>query len=127
LTLDVASVESVDAAIVAALARFGRLDAVVNNAGHGMQGDTENAPEEDARRLLDTNYWGTVRVTKHAVRVMREENPKTGAQGGVIINVTSMGGRIAFPGNAYYHSSKFAVEGFTESLNKELRPEWNSE
>lgn len=56
----------------------------------------------------------------------REENPKTGQQGGVIMNVSSMGGFIGFPGSAYYHTSKFAVEGFTESVQKEMRPEWNS-
>ena len=119
------STESVDAAIAAALAKWGRLDVVVNNAGYTLQGDTENAPEEDARRVVETDYWGTVRVTKHAMRILREENAKTGPQGGVIMNVTSMGGRIAFPGNAFYHSSKFAVEGFTEAVSKEVSPAWN--
>ncbi len=128
LALDVTSTESVDGAVAAALAKWGRLDVVVNNAGYTLQGDTENANEEDARRVVETDYWGTVRVTKHAMRILREENGKAGAggrQGGVIMNVTSMGGRLAFPGNAFYHSSKFAVEGFTEAVSKEVRPAWD--
>lgn len=55
---------------------------------------------------------------------MREVNPTTGQQGGVVLNVTSMGGRAAFPGNAFYHASKFAVEGFTESVAREVKPGW---
>ncbi|OIW28242.1 NAD(P)-binding protein [Coniochaeta ligniaria NRRL 30616] len=124
--LDVTSQTSVDAAIAAALQRFGRLDVVVNNAGYTLYGDAENASDEDARKCVETDFWGMVRVSKHALRILREENPKTGQQGGVILNVSSMGGRIAFPGNAFYHASKFAMEGFTEALSKEVRPEWNS-
>lgn len=124
--LDVTSRQSIDDAVAAALARFGRLDVVVNNAGYALSGDTENATDEDARRLVDTNFWGTVDLTKHAMRVMREENARDGGmQGGVVLNVTSLGGRIAMAGNAFYHASKFAVEGFTEAVAREVRPEWN--
>ncbi|KAH8911577.1 NAD(P)-binding protein [Coniochaeta sp. PMI_546] len=123
--LDVTSQASVDAAIAATLAKFGRLDVVVNNAGYTLYGDAENASDDDARKCVETDFWGMVKITKHALRIMREENPKTGQQGGLIMNVSSMGGRIAFPGNAFYHASKFAMEGFTEALSKEVRPEWN--
>lgn len=58
---------------------------------------------------------------------MRETNPLSGPQGGVVVQISSMGGFMGFAGNAWYHASKFAVEGFTESLNREVRPEWNSE
>lgn len=60
------------------------------------------------------------------MRIMREDNARSGQQGGVIMQITSMGGFMGFPGNAWYHASKFAVEGFTESVNREVRPEWNS-
>ncbi|KAK3301870.1 short-chain dehydrogenase [Chaetomium strumarium] len=127
LRVDVASKQSVDDAVAAALAHFARLDVVVNNAGYSLRGDTENAPEEAARHQLETMFWGTVRLTRHAMRIMREVNPAApgGQQGGVVVNVSSMGGRAAFPGNAFYHAAKFAVEGFTESVAREVRPEWN--
>jgi NAD(P)-dependent dehydrogenase (short-subunit alcohol dehydrogenase family) len=121
LALDVTSQASVDAAVATALQTFGRLDVVVNNAGYGLQGDTENATEEQERRQMETLFWGTARITKHAMRVMRENG------GGLVMNVTSVGGFAGLPGNALYHAGKFAVEGFTESVAKEVRPEWNSE
>lgn len=58
---------------------------------------------------------------------MREVNPLSGQRGGVVLQITSMGGFVGFPGSAYYHAAKFAVEGFTESVSREVRPEWNSE
>ncbi|KAK4234082.1 hypothetical protein C8A03DRAFT_18951 [Achaetomium macrosporum] len=125
LSVDVTSNQSVDDAVAAALKRFARLDVVVNNAGYSLRGDTENAQEEAARHQLETMFWGTVRLTRHAMRIMREVNPTTGQQGGVVVNVSSMGGRAAYPGNAFYHAAKFAIEGFTESVAKEVRPEWN--
>lgn len=125
LIVDVTSRKSIDDAVASALSRFGRLDVVVNNAGYSLRGDTENATEQAARHLVETMFWGTVHLTRHAMRVMREVNPQNGARGGVVLNVSSMGGRVAFPGNAFYHAAKFAVEGFTESVSKEVRPEWN--
>ncbi|GKT44295.1 putative oxidoreductase [Colletotrichum spaethianum] len=128
--LDVNSAESIKAAFDSAVATFGRIDVVVNNAGYGLMGDTEsfvtNAEDMDkARKIVDTNFWGTAQVSAHAVRVFRDENPKSGQVGGVVLNVTSIGGFAGFPGSAFYHASKFAVEGYTESLSKEMRPEWN--
>ena len=124
--MDVTSRQSIDVAVDEALARFGRLDVVVNNAGYSLRGDTENATEDAARHLMDTMFWGTVRLTQHAMRVMREVNPGNGPKGGLVLNISSMGGRLAFPGNAFYHAGKFAIEGFTESVSKEVRPEWNT-
>lgn len=69
--------------------------------------------------------WGAVEVTKRALGVMRDENPKTGQRGGVILFVSSMGGFVTTPGSAYYHASKFAMEGFAESVAKELHTSWN--
>jgi NAD(P)-dependent dehydrogenase (short-subunit alcohol dehydrogenase family) len=125
LIVEATSRSTIDDAVSAALSAFGRLDVVVNNAGYSLRGDTENASEEAARHLVETMFWGTVHLTRHAMRVMREVNPQNGTQGGVVLNVSSMGGRVAFPGNAFYHAAKFAVEGFTESVAKEVRPEWN--
>jgi len=126
VTLDVTSVSSINGAVAAALEAFGRIDVLVNNAGYSVMGDTESTTEEQARRVVETDFWGTSKLTIHAMRVMREENPKTGQQGGVVMNVTSAGGFIGFPGSAYYNASKFAVEGFTESVSREVRPDWNS-
>ncbi|KAF7872060.1 uncharacterized protein EAF02_009165 [Botrytis sinoallii] len=128
--LDVNSAESIQAAFDSAIAKFGRIDVVVNNAGYGLMGDTEsfvtNAEEMDkARKIVETNFWGTAQVSAHAVRVFRDENPKSGQIGGVVLNVTSIGGFAGFPGSGFYHASKFAVEGYTEALSKEMRPEWN--
>jgi NAD(P)-dependent dehydrogenase (short-subunit alcohol dehydrogenase family) len=129
--LDVTSAESIKAAIDSAVAKFGRIDVVVNNAGYGLMGDTEsfvmNAEDHDkARKVVETNFWGTAQVCAHAVRVFRDVNPKSGQIGGVVLNVTSIGGFAGFPGSAFYHASKFAVEGYTESMSKEVRADWNS-
>lgn len=127
--LDVTSEDSIDAAVNTALSKFGRIDVLVNNAGYALQGDTESALLPDgqaqARKVVETNFWGTARLSLHAIRIFRDENPKGGQQGGVVLNVTSLGGFAGFPGTAFYHAGKFAVEGFTESISKEVRPEWN--
>ncbi|KAI0115680.1 hypothetical protein GGR51DRAFT_503751 [Nemania sp. FL0031] len=111
------------------MAKFGRIDVMVNNAGYGLMGDTESMLQPEglakARKVVETHLWGSLRLTMHAVRVFRDENPKTGQQGGVVLNVTSLGGFAGFPGTAFYHAAKFGVEGFTESVSKEVRPEWN--
>ena len=129
VSLDVTSEKSISAAIDSALSKFGRIDVLVNNAGYGLMGDTESAlqPEDQAkaRKLVETDFWGTATLSLHAIRVFRDENPKNGQQGGVVLNVTSLGGFAGFPGYGFYHAAKFAVEGFTESIAKEVRPEWN--
>lgn len=121
------SISSIDAALQATLDKFGRIDIVVNNAGYVLAGDTEAASDEEARAVMDTNFWGMVNVTKRCLRIMREENPKNGQQGGVIMNVSYVEGQMVRPGQAFYHASKFAIDGWTESVFKELPAEWNSE
>ncbi|KAI1800832.1 NAD(P)-binding protein [Daldinia bambusicola] len=127
LSLDVTSIPSINAAFDATLARYARVDVVVNNAGYNLMGDIESSPSGNAgaRALMDTNFWGAVDVSKRALPIFRDVNPKTGQRGGVIINVSSLGGYLGSPGNAFYHASKFALEGFAESLAKEVLPEWN--
>lgn len=118
---------AIDAALEATLHKFGRIDVVVNNAGYTLYGHTEGAGDREARAVLDTNFWGMVDVTKRCLRIMREENPKSGQRGGVVLNVSSMGGYAGYQGQAFYHASKFAMEGWTESVAKELPSECNSE
>ncbi|KAI1099520.1 short-chain dehydrogenase [Jackrogersella minutella] len=125
LELDVASISSIDAALQGTLEKFGRIDIVVNNAGYTLAGDTEAAGDEEARAVMDTNFWGMVNISKRCLRIMREENFKNGQQGGVIMNVSSMGGYTGYPGQAFYHASKFAMEGWTESVAKEVPSIWN--
>ncbi|KAI0399802.1 NAD(P)-binding protein [Xylaria palmicola] len=124
LALDVSSRASVEAAFRAAAAHFGpgfRLDVVVNNAGYELAGDTEAATEAEMHAQLETNFFGTVRVATHAASVMRGQAPS----GGLIFNMSSLAGVAAFPGQSFYHASKFAVEGWSESFARELHPDWN--
>jgi NADP-dependent 3-hydroxy acid dehydrogenase YdfG len=128
LKLDVTSIPSIEAALTETLAHFQRIDVVVNNAGYTLVGDTEAAGDAEARILLDTNFWGCVDVTKRALGIMRDENAKNdGQRGGVILNISSMGGWLGFPACSFYHASKFAMEGWTEAVAKELPGDWNSE
>ncbi|KAK2036059.1 NAD(P)-binding protein [Colletotrichum somersetense] len=127
LPLDVTSAESVDAAFAAAEAHFGggtgfHLDVVVNNAGYSLSGDTESATEEEAHREMETLFFGTARVTTRAVGNMRRSADH---RGGVVFNVSSLAGQCGFPGHAYYHAGKWAVEGWTESVAREMHPQWN--
>jgi NAD(P)-dependent dehydrogenase (short-subunit alcohol dehydrogenase family) len=125
LALDVTSETSVKAALAATVAKWGRIDVVVNNAGYGLMADTETVELSKARNMMDANFWGAVLITQLALPILRETNAENGGQrGGVILQVTSMGGRIAFPGNAFYHASKFALEGFTEAIAKEMPESW---
>ncbi|KFY26652.1 hypothetical protein V493_03959 [Pseudogymnoascus sp. VKM F-4281 (FW-2241)] len=127
LALDVTSTSSIEAALSETLIKFGRIDVVVNNAGYTLVGDTEAAGDEESRALFDTNFWGMVDVTKKALEIMRDQNAiGDGQQGGVVLNVSSMGGFMGFPGSSFYHASKFAMEGWTEAVAKELPVEWNS-
>ncbi|KAI9740061.1 MAG: hypothetical protein M1818_004812 [Claussenomyces sp. TS43310] len=127
LALDVTSVSSVDAAFAAAAKHFGNdfhLDVVVNNAGYSLSGDTEAATEEEMHQEMETLFFGTARVTVRAIEVMRQAKDH---RGGLIFNISSVAGLCAFPGHAYYHAGKFAVEGFSESVAREMHPDWNSE
>lgn len=111
LELDVTSLPSIADALCLTLEKFGRIDVVVNNAGYTLAGDTEGAQDDESRAVFDTNFWGMVDVTKKALGIFRDENPQTGQQGGVIVNVSSVGGWFGFPGQSFYHASKLAMEG----------------
>lgn len=137
LPLDVTSPESVNAAFTAATEHFSKtenggrfyLDVVVNNAGYSLSGDTESATEEETHREMETLFFGTARVTTRAIEAMRQpaKQGKGGeVRGGVIFNISSLAGLCAFAGHAYYHAGKFAVEGFSESVAREVHPDWGS-
>ncbi|KAJ5769167.1 NAD(P)-binding protein [Penicillium odoratum] len=121
--LDVTCPEDITSVIAEALDKFQQIKVVINNAGYGLLGDMEAISNSDARHQLETNFWGPVYITREALRVFREINPK--GQGGTIVQISSIGGSMTAPGHSFYHASKFALEGFTKSVAQELRPEWN--
>lgn len=116
LRMDVDDDESVRAGVAEVLARHGRIDAVVAAAGWGLAGAVEHTPIERAKAQIETNFWGAVRVTQAALPAMR-------AQGsGRLVLVSSIGGVVALPFQAYYSASKFALEGWAEALAYEVEP-----
>ena len=114
--LDVMEAASIQAAIRQAIADFGGIDVVVNNAGYGAVGVFEAATTEQIQRQFDTNVFGVMNVIREVLPHFRSK------RNGTIINVTSMGGLITFPIYSVYHGTKWAVEGFSEALQYELRP-----
>lgn len=116
LPLDVTRSETIQKAIQDGIKHFGDIDVLVNNAGYGLVGPFEGASEEQIRRQFDTNVFGAMDVIRNILPHFRK-NKK-----GNIVNVASMGGRITFPLYSLYHATKWALEGFTESLQYELKP-----
>jgi NAD(P)-dependent dehydrogenase (short-subunit alcohol dehydrogenase family) len=115
-SLDVADEEAAKSAVQAAVEAFGRLDVVVNNAGYGDIAPFEQLSPERFKALIDTNFYGVVFMTRAALPIMRKQ------RSGCILQISSVGGRLARPGNAGYHAAKWAVGGFTESLAQEVAP-----
>lgn len=116
LELDVTKPASAKAAVAAAVARFGRLDVVINNAGYGIVGAVEETPEAELRAQMETNFFGAVNVIQAALPQLRAQ------KGGAIVNISSMGGIMSFAGFGAYSASKFAMEGLSEALAEEVRP-----
>jgi NAD(P)-dependent dehydrogenase (short-subunit alcohol dehydrogenase family) len=108
--LDVTKPEEARAAIDAAVKEFGRVDVLVNNAGYGLIGAIEEPSDEQIRQQFETNVFGVINVLRAALPVLREQ------KGGHILNLSSVGGFVAFPSSGYYTGSKFAVEAFSEAL-----------
>jgi len=122
LKLDVTKADEVAHAFAKAEEAFGRIDVVFNNAGYGVVGEIEGTPDEVARAIFDTNFWGAVYVSKEAVRCFREVNKPAG---GRLLQVSSLSGVEGRPILGFYVASKFALEGLSESLASEVDPEWN--
>ncbi|TND10468.1 MAG: short-chain dehydrogenase/reductase SDR [Bacteroidetes bacterium] len=113
--LDVTDEQSIQQAVAETITHFGKIDAIVNNAGYGAVGIFEAATAEQVRRQFDTNVFGIMNVIRGILPHFRER------KNGTIINISSMGGRITFPLYSVYHGTKWAVEGFSEALQFELR------
>jgi NAD(P)-dependent dehydrogenase (short-subunit alcohol dehydrogenase family) len=116
LDLDVDDLGQIDAAVKAALARFGRIDVLVDNAGYGYQSSVEEGDDKAIRAQFDTNVFGLFAMTRAVLPVMRAQ------KSGHILNISSVAGMVGFASSAYYAASKFAVEGFSDSLLAEVGP-----
>ena len=114
--LDVTDSGSIKTAVEEGLKRFGKIDALLNNAGYGAYGPLEAFPMEKVRRQFDTNVIGLIEVTKAVLPLFRAQ------KAGTILNVSSVGGKITMPLGALYHGTKFAIEGLSEALHYELEP-----
>lgn len=112
--LDVLDPASIDNAIAEGIQKFGKIDVVVNNAGYGAFGPIEAFPRENIIRQFNTNVIGLLDVTRSVLPHFRSN------KSGVIVNISSIGGKMAFPLGTLYHGTKFAVEGISEALSYEL-------
>jgi NAD(P)-dependent dehydrogenase (short-subunit alcohol dehydrogenase family) len=116
LTLDVTSPLDAETTIEAAIARFGRIDVLINNAGFGMVGAIEETPMAEFRALMETMFFGAMSVTQAALPLLRAQ------KSGAIVNVSSAGGQVSVAGFGAYSAAKFALEGASEALAQELAP-----
>lgn len=114
--LDVTDMEAIEPAVAGIEGTIGPVDVLINNAGYGHEGTLEESPIEEMRRQFEVNVFGAVGMMKAVLPFMRRR------RAGHIINITSMGGFITMPGIAYYCGSKFALEGISEVLAKEVKP-----
>lgn len=116
LALDVTVPAQISAAVEATLQRFGRIDVLVNNAGIGYFGAIEESEEEEIRRMFEINFFGLAHMTNAVLPVMRKQ------RSGHILNVASIGGLRSFPAVGFYNATKYAVDGLSEALYKEVAP-----
>jgi NAD(P)-dependent dehydrogenase (short-subunit alcohol dehydrogenase family) len=116
LPLDVTERAQIDAAVASATEHFGRIDVLVNNAGYGYLAAIEEGEDAAVRDMFETNVFGLVDMTKAVLPLMRKQHS------GLIVNVSSIGGLTSFAATGFYHGTKYAVEGISESLALEVRP-----
>ena len=114
LALDVTSEESMTTAVKTVLDEAGRIDALVNNAGYSQSGAAETLDLDDVRRQFETNVFGLLRMSQLVLPAMREQ------RSGRIINISSMGGKLVFPGGGIYHATKYAVEALSDAMRFEV-------
>lgn len=114
IKLEVTNPSSIQTAIDSGVGRFGKIDALINNAGFGVFGAFETATEEQVQKLFNVNVFGYMNVIRAILPHFRQRGE------GILLNVSSQGGRVAFPTCSLYHATKFAIEGFAESLSYEL-------
>jgi NAD(P)-dependent dehydrogenase (short-subunit alcohol dehydrogenase family) len=116
LALDVTRPSQIETAVAEAKRKFGRIDVLVNNAGYGYLAAIEEGEDQAVREMFETNVFGLINMTKAVLPLMREQ------RSGLIVNVSSIGGITSFGATGYYHGTKYAVEGLSESLAIEARP-----
>ncbi len=116
LKLDVTKPQEIKAAIVQVNQKFGQIDVLVNNAGIGYFGAVEESEDKEVRRMFEINYFGLIDMTNEVLPTMRKQHS------GHIINIASIAGLVGFPAVGHYNATKFAVDGVSESLSKELAP-----
>src|SRR5581483_2935607 len=116
VTLDVDRAGDAQKTVEAAVARFGRIDVLINNAGYAIVGALEETPEAEWRAQMETNFFGAIRVTQAVLPVLRRQ------RSGAIVNMSSLGGQLSFAGFSAYSASKFALEGASEALAQEVAP-----
>jgi NAD(P)-dependent dehydrogenase (short-subunit alcohol dehydrogenase family) len=116
LPLDVTRREQIDDAVARAKQQFGRIDVLVNNAGYGYLAAIEEGEDEAVRAMFETNVFGLIDMTKAVLPLMRD------LRSGLVVNISSIGGIMSFAATGYYHATKYAVEGLSESLAIELKP-----
>ncbi|MCP1184660.1 oxidoreductase [Paenibacillus sp. 1781tsa1] len=116
LPLDVTNAEQIRSAVDRTIEKFNRIDVLVNNAGIGYFSSVEESVEEETRKMFEINFWGLMHMTNAVLPYMRSQ------KSGHIINFSSIGGLTSFPTLGYYHATKYAVEGISESLSQELAP-----
>jgi NAD(P)-dependent dehydrogenase (short-subunit alcohol dehydrogenase family) len=114
--LDVTRTQEAIGAIQTAVARFGRIDVVINNAGYGVVGAFEETADSELRAQMETNFFGAMNVVRAALPVLRAQ------RFGAIVNMSSLGGQLSFAGFSAYSASKFALEGVSEALAQEVAP-----
>jgi NAD(P)-dependent dehydrogenase (short-subunit alcohol dehydrogenase family) len=116
LQLDVTNEEHIKPAVDAVMKRFGRIDVLVNNAGIGYFGSIEESDDTEVRKMFEINFFGLAAVTREVLPHMRKQ------RSGHVVNISSIAGHVGFPAVGYYNATKFAVEGYSEALSKELMP-----
>lgn len=116
LSLDITDSEQITSVIKQAESRFGGIDVLLNNAGYGYRAAVEEGDDGDVRALFDTIFFGTVNMIKAVLPGMRSR------RSGTIFNVSSIGGRFSSPGSGYYSAAKYALEGLSDTLSKEVAP-----
>jgi NAD(P)-dependent dehydrogenase (short-subunit alcohol dehydrogenase family) len=116
INLDVTDKAQVAHAVAKAEEHFGEIDVLVNNAGFGYFGSIEESEDAEVRAMFEANFWGLAEMSRAVLPKMREK------KSGTIVNISSIGGFIGNPGVGYYNATKFAVNGFSEALAKEVKP-----
>lgn len=116
IKMDVNNQEEVAKAVQQAIARFGKVDVLINNAGFGIVGAVEETPDHELRAQMETNFFGAANVTRALLPLFRQQ------ASGAIVNISSLGGQLSYPGFGAYSASKFALEGLSEALAAEVAP-----